>query len=1233
MSHRNTSSEQHQQQKTSSYVLPHTPRDGTKLRQIFSKNIQFKSCYAHNAASLSYLIPALASVLWWHDSIIIIQIFLFVVLMLYVLDLINSRDGVAMGVWISALVMCIGSGYATLLHVDDYDASGGTMILFLLQLVVEGMMFCSWACWITLQFEWLYIELPSLAAGMEKTLHSLLPPVCSTIITNHLIRLLTDYWGIDRVATLSPLFFAVFMTIGMIIIGCRLSSFETKKQSIKSLDYAITSYSAKIHTMVLLLLPGTMHVLMFRSRIFSRYASFDEIFDLALIWTTPYLLHCTVLSVVEESPYSLPKIISPKSNTSSLRGTFVPLVATLVASIAAQQRYLIPLCNTVAYQFNGHNLAATWVVSLYLTFATIIFLFAMWIWGKTSTVTNELFFGEYHEDIVQLSISASGMLLGKAFGFPWNLTPLPILAFLGLSVWITTKMMRYLCIFLFVVHAAGVVVFGYRFASINGLKIPLAIHGIEVSLVRFGMAEVFCSVLIGIVVGFVARPAGGLGASLLKRLDVPGIVLVIYSLLLTTLELTLIRRRIPENVPKRNVDSDVEDSNFIYDHASALITCCLVIGISIFTRRCKMISRLAFIGTVAISIGKGISVFIDVSESDSKIRSEESEERLAQRLLYRSLITSALIFIIFVPSALLKPIHMKRSSSYKTLSSIPSFAYRNIGIYSLLLLPLTLVASVPSVLGPLVMALSTHYNLGAYYNMALPLSEIVGCALSLWGIATLYMLNHYLPDSGGETWKKVSALTLLMGLGIAFSAPSVPQWLIGEKNSGISSPYAAISSLGTSLATQGRSRTGGWGILSASLATLLAITGPFELRERRHPSGRKDKTLFLRLMMFSIMFGSGISWFITIVSMNQVDSLTLAITILSCMVLSFFGTVTCVIGYFVELENLDEAVEMAKISFGAFVMFLIVTCIPSLIVSSASKNLFGQGGCVSTYLIVASCATLCLALVLRNRVSKNQASRSIGNLSCVSCYVLAVINILGRLGVAGFDRELGVTSFMGIPTSLFGITCISPILLILEGGGSAESRNRISRVSGMAKKPTKVLGITIKNLNKTNLFVPSIAGTLIVFYLVGLYSIFVRGSPFIGFSVPKSHKETISGILGKDPLELLLESATVHSRAYVISSKLVGCSFWTSNTILGPILHVVGLVVTIPSIYFLLSQIWLGVKRSRANILLALPLNIFPIHFCRGTPTIQAVAVISLLGGIFQLSAFRKNEHRSHMRI
>ena len=108
------------------------------------ENNRSTNTYTHNGASLSFLIPALASVLWWHDSIIVIQIFLFVVVALYALDLINSRDGVAIGVWIGALVMTIGSGYATLLQVDDNYVSGGAMILLLLQLAIEGMMFFSW---------------------------------------------------------------------------------------------------------------------------------------------------------------------------------------------------------------------------------------------------------------------------------------------------------------------------------------------------------------------------------------------------------------------------------------------------------------------------------------------------------------------------------------------------------------------------------------------------------------------------------------------------------------------------------------------------------------------------------------------------------------------------------------------------------------------------------------------------------------------------------------------------------------------------------------------------------------------------------------------------------------------------------------------------------------------------------------------------------------------------------
>lgn len=99
--------------------------------------------YTHNTSTLSFLLPGLASILWWHDSPFTIQVFLFLCLLLYSLDLINARDALAVAVWICAVIMTITSGIGTLLQVDDADATGGTMILYLLRLAVEAALFCS----------------------------------------------------------------------------------------------------------------------------------------------------------------------------------------------------------------------------------------------------------------------------------------------------------------------------------------------------------------------------------------------------------------------------------------------------------------------------------------------------------------------------------------------------------------------------------------------------------------------------------------------------------------------------------------------------------------------------------------------------------------------------------------------------------------------------------------------------------------------------------------------------------------------------------------------------------------------------------------------------------------------------------------------------------------------------------------------------------------------------------
>ena len=426
---------------------------------------------------------------------------------------------------------------------------------------------------------------------------------------------------------------------------------------------------------------------------------------------------------------------------------------------------------------------------------------------------------------------------------------------------------------------------------------------------------------------------------------------------------------------------------------------------------------------------------------------------------------SALCFVVLAPKVLLEPIYIKCSAKYKRgvadgkpVSSIPTAAYRNIFIYALVVLPITLFMSVPTVLSPLTMALSSHYHGGAYYNMLPPVSEMIGSAISLWGIATLSTLNHYLPDGGAETWKKTSALCLLVGIGVVFSAPSMPEWLVSDTETGISNPYASISSLGSQLAKKGRSRTGGWGLLAAALATLLAVTGPFELKERRPASGRKDKTLFLRMMMFSLMFSSGVSWFVAIQSMSNADFVCLAVTSLCCMVVSFFGTVACVLGYYVEPENFDEVDQMARVLIGTFALFSIVTCGPSLLIPSVTTPLLGIGGCLSTYPAVSTLTTFALATSLRMRPTRSLRTRSLANLCCIVSFVLAVACLAGRVGISGLDANESSSSCS--ESSLFDLEsledmregCLFVWCLILKSGSMKESSTEISLVSLVSSK-------------------------------------------------------------------------------------------------------------------------------------------------------------------------------------
>ena len=84
------------------------------------------------------------------------------------------------------------------------------------------------------------------------------------------------------------------------------------------------------------------------------------------------------------------------------------------------------------------------------------------------------------------------------------------------------------------------------------------------------------------------------------------------------------------------------------------------------------------------------------------------------------------------------------------------------------------------------------------------------------------------------------------------------------------------------------------------------------------------------------------------------------------------------------------------------------------------------------------------------------------------------------------------------------------------------------------------------------------------------------------------------------------------------AAALQSSGIWTSTSIGGPVMHIIGLCCTIPSLQTLISS-WQGKKEVNKNTSLMLPLNVFAVILGQGIPSLIAMSIISLgsllLGG------------------
>lgn len=447
------------------------------------------------------------------------------------------------------------------------------------------------------------------------------------------------------------------------------------------------------------------------------------------------------------------------------------------------------------------------------------------------------------------------------------------------------------------------------------------------SLTQFALVVTVASSLLGTVAGLAVRSGGGIGYTVLRKMDVTGLVLLSYTCLLFVLEVILIRW----------------EGEVLYTVRLGFFTSGLLIVLTQYMRHVGMVKKLYAWLIMSMAAGKANALFLDRGQVDQGL------ELTATMTLSLGAVTAFTIMVCVAPHAFVQPMRLKVSSRYQSTlrggSELPASSRTLLGIYGLVALPIGCLVTIFGVLAPMF----DHF-MGREFamNATATISFAIGLFCTIWGASFLNMLNNYLPDGGGEFWKRVGALVCLIGLVVTAMTPSL------NDQSSANMYSRMVLSYGARLAQRSQRRTGGLGLASAMLATLLSAAGPLRLKAKPSRSGR-DTMVFFRTMMFGVLFGGGMAWFVASQLMTEEDMIPFLFSMLACMLMSFVGTVACVVTFSIDLGNFEEAEQTGNTFLGSMpILYLVAFFASTLGTSSNTQHLMGRISGDNAYLILSS---------------------------------------------------------------------------------------------------------------------------------------------------------------------------------------------------------------------------------------------------------------------------------------
>jgi len=405
-------------------------------------------------------------------------------------------------------------------------------------------------------------------------------------------------------------------------------------------------------------------------------------------------------------------------------------------------------------------------------------------------------------------------------------------------------------------------------------------------------------------------------------------------------------------------------------------------------------------------------------------------------------------------------------------------------------------------------------------------------------------------------------------------------------------------------------------------------------------SKSKDGYHFVHIAIFSTIFGCATSWFLVFQLIENIGMIQRFVLVISVMIMSVLYTMAAILGYSRNEKDFSEAIQMSK--YGMVVSLVSILNAGLFHISSeTTTSLLVLGGYLSTFLSIWGLHSLLLTVAIRSRERKSLNTRATANFYCLLTWLVWTSAIFGGFGLASIDVSSSFRYILGIPASIPCTLMVAPILLLLEG----DPKNRYTN-SAISTRNLSYLGVTLPLFSRhTRTLIPMLAASFI-FIIASFYAILFRGSVnwLFTHSVHKSYDDMFQSMYGSDArvtfiknhseIAGLLQKQINHKNSIAVSSKLAASGFWTSMHRSGPTMHLLGLILSF-STWYTTSSLLTTIKPSsaRTSFWSSLPLNIFPLLFCRGIPSLTAAAYLGIIVTSYQHYALKRLEWAGKMKI